>query len=158
MTATIHATFVVERAYDASPERVFFALSDPDARRRWFMDAEGFTSITYEPDFRVGAREFFQFGVGPMNREMTNVHHIHDIIPNERIVLSYAMGWVGEPPFSASLATFELIPEGPGTRLRFTEQGAYLNDEADHALMREHGWKQILERLASEIAGHPQAA
>ncbi len=31
-----HATFVVERLYDASPARVFAAWADPAAKRRWF--------------------------------------------------------------------------------------------------------------------------
>jgi uncharacterized protein YndB with AHSA1/START domain len=31
-----HATFVIERRYDASPARVFAAWADPAAKRRWF--------------------------------------------------------------------------------------------------------------------------
>ncbi len=31
-----HATFVVERRYDASPARVFAAWADPAAKARWF--------------------------------------------------------------------------------------------------------------------------
>jgi uncharacterized protein YndB with AHSA1/START domain len=31
-----HATFAIERVYDASPARVFEAWADPVAKRRWF--------------------------------------------------------------------------------------------------------------------------
>ena len=31
-----HASVVIERVYSASPKRVYFALSDPVAKRRWF--------------------------------------------------------------------------------------------------------------------------
>lgn len=154
-----HATFHLERRYDANPERVFFALSDPEARRRWFMEGEGFITIAYEPDFRPGATEHFRFAFAVTGRQMDNNGRYHDIVENRRIVFSYEMAFVGEPPFSASLATFELTPDGDGTILRFTEQGAFLNQDADHAAMREEGWKEILDqRLAPEIAREPQAA
>src|SRR5207248_3972804 len=48
-----HAEFVVERVYDASPDRVFAAWSDPQAKARWYNGSEG----NYEFDFRVGGRE-----------------------------------------------------------------------------------------------------
>ena len=32
-----HATFVIERIYDASPARVFAAWSEPEAKARWFQ-------------------------------------------------------------------------------------------------------------------------
>jgi len=32
-----HATFVIERTYAASPERVFSAFADPKAKARWFV-------------------------------------------------------------------------------------------------------------------------
>jgi uncharacterized protein YndB with AHSA1/START domain len=51
-----HATFVVERTYDASPARVFAAWADPAAKASWFAgdDPEG---AKLELDFRVGGRE-----------------------------------------------------------------------------------------------------
>jgi uncharacterized protein YndB with AHSA1/START domain len=36
-----HATFVVERSYDAAPARVFAAWADPAAKARWFASPEG---------------------------------------------------------------------------------------------------------------------
>jgi uncharacterized protein YndB with AHSA1/START domain len=36
-----HATFVVERSYDAAPARVFAAWADPAAKDRWFASPEG---------------------------------------------------------------------------------------------------------------------
>ena len=48
-----HAAFVVERVYDASPDRVFAAWSDPEAKARWFDGPEG----KWELNFRVGGWE-----------------------------------------------------------------------------------------------------
>jgi len=48
--STEHATFSVERVYDASPERTFAAWSDPAAKSRWYSDPEAIPLIE-----RVGA-------------------------------------------------------------------------------------------------------
>jgi uncharacterized protein YndB with AHSA1/START domain len=43
-----HATFTVERTYDASPARVFAAWADPTAKARWFASPE-----EWGPDERI---------------------------------------------------------------------------------------------------------
>jgi uncharacterized protein YndB with AHSA1/START domain len=59
-----HATFVVERTYDASPARVFAAWADPEAKARWFAgaDDEGGGAEEFELDFRIGGREISRGG------------------------------------------------------------------------------------------------
>ena len=49
-----HATFVLERVYDAAPARVFKAFADPAAKRRWFAEGEGWQIDAFDADFRVG--------------------------------------------------------------------------------------------------------
>src|SRR5262245_6147751 len=36
-----HATFTIERSYEAPPSRMFKAHADPDAKRRWLLEGEG---------------------------------------------------------------------------------------------------------------------
>ena len=38
--SVIHSTFVIERSYSATPERVFSAFADPAKKRRWFVEGE----------------------------------------------------------------------------------------------------------------------
>jgi uncharacterized protein YndB with AHSA1/START domain len=52
-----HATFTVERSYDASPARVFAAWADPAAKARWFASPEEWGPDEFDLDFRVGGRE-----------------------------------------------------------------------------------------------------
>jgi uncharacterized protein YndB with AHSA1/START domain len=153
-----HATFHIERVYDASPARVFAAFEDPEARRRWFIDGEGFETGEVKLDFRPGGVEHFSFRPEALDRSITNDTVYHEIVRDRRIVWSYAMAFEGEPPFSASLATIEITPEGSGARFRFTEQGAYLKADADHAAMRETGWNELIDALGREVDRQKQNA
>jgi uncharacterized protein YndB with AHSA1/START domain len=135
-----HATFVVERAYEAPPDRVFAAWSDPLAKARWFDGSEG----EYELDFRVGGWERGR-GTAPDGREYTFQALYQDIVPGRRIVYSYDMLLDGTR-ISVSVATAEFRPERDGTRLVFTEQGAFLDGHETPA-RREQGMGSLLASL-----------
>lgn len=143
-----HATFTIERHYDAAPARVFNAFADPAAKRRWMVEGEGWEVEEYQADFRVGGREYsrFRFQGGP---EITNETVYQDIVPDQRIIIAYWMT-VGGERISVSLATVEFEPSGTGTRLVFTEQGAFL-DGYDDVAGREAGSRGLLEALATEL-------
>jgi uncharacterized protein YndB with AHSA1/START domain len=143
-----HGSFSIDRAYPSAPERVFDAFRDPARKRRWFAEGAGCKVFEFEVDFRVGGEEHsrFAFGSGP---EICNFTQYQDIIENRRIVISYRMT-IGGAPLSVSLATMEFIPEGTGTRVVYTEQGAYF-DSAKAIPGREHGCTALLKRLGDEL-------
>ena len=143
-----HATFSIERTYDAAPTKVFNAFADPKIKRRWYVEGEGWEVEQFDIDFKVGGfeRSRFRFrGGAPIRNETV----YHDIVPNERIIFAYAMT-IGENRISASLATVELKPAGKGTQLTLTEQGAFL-DGYDNVAQREGGWKGLLEALTRAV-------
>lgn len=143
-----HATFVIERSYDASPQRVFKAWADPAAKARWFAGPEDWEAGKYELDFRVGGRERASGGPtgGPIHSYDARYQ---DIVPDQRIIVSYDMH-LDDVRISVSLATIELKPVGAGTRLTFTEQGAFL-DGYDDAGLREKGTRDLLDALGAEL-------
>lgn len=149
-TTAVHSTFRLERAYQASPARVFRAFAETEAKRRWFVEGEGWEVLEYAADFRVGGREHsrFSFQGGPV---IENETVYLDILPDERLVFAYRMA-TDAGPMSASLTTIELVPQGGGTLLVQTEQGAYL-DGSDDGTEREAGWRELLEALAREVEG-----
>ena len=51
---------------------------------------------------------------------------------------------------SVSLTTIELEPAGTGTRLMFTEQGAFL-DGHDSPAERERGTVELLDAVGAEV-------
>ena len=149
--SVIHSTFVIERSYPASPERVFAAFADPAKKRRWFVEGGGNEVEHYEMDFRVGGKERarFRHGSPVQGIAFTNDTTYQDIVPNRRVVLASTMS-MGEQCISASLVTVEFLRSETGTDLIFTHQGAFF-EGADGPEMREAGWRKLLERLAGEF-------
>lgn len=145
-----HATFVIERTYDAPPARVFAAWAEPKAKAQWFAGTAGkWKELKRAMDFRVGGRERLRgaWTGGPVSDFEA---HYHDIVQDERIVYSYSMH-LDETRISVSLATIEFGPAGAGTRLVVTEQGAFL-DGYDDSGKREQGTGGLLDGLAKFLA------
>jgi uncharacterized protein YndB with AHSA1/START domain len=143
-----HATFVLERTYAASPGRVFAAFADPAAKKRWFAGPEEFGPSEHELDFRIGGREISRGGP-PGGPSYTFEAVYRDIVPDQRIVTTYEM-LMADTRISVSVATVELKPAGAGTRLVYTEQGAFL-DGHDSPAEREHGTGELLNQLGAEL-------
>ena len=101
-----HSTFVIERSYPATPERVFGAFADPAKKRRWFVESGGHEVEHYEMDFRVGGKERARFrfkdGTPVQGIACTNDTSYQDIVPNRRIVFASRMD-IGGKCISASL-------------------------------------------------------
>jgi uncharacterized protein YndB with AHSA1/START domain len=148
--SVVHATFSLQRIYDASPAQVFRALSDKAAKARWFEGGDGWTVIEREMDVRPGGRERAK-GRWPSGMITTFDAVYFDIVPNQRLVYTYEMH-LDDRKISVSLATIELDAAGAGTRLAITEQGAFL-DGYDDAGSREHGTGLLLDRLGASLRG-----
>jgi uncharacterized protein YndB with AHSA1/START domain len=146
--SAVHTTFSIERVYDAPPARVFAAWADPRVKARWFIGPETWTAVEREVDFRVGGREVLEgrFANGARTR-FDGVYQ--DIAPERRVVFSYAMAMDGRR-ISVSRATVEIEPEGARTRLRFTEQAAFLDGFEDGG-GRERGTRAHLDRIAAVL-------
>lgn len=143
-----HATFVIERSYPTTPERVFAAFSDPAKKRRWFSGDKEFKAEEFEMDFRVGGSERSSFR--SQNAICVNDTVYRDIVPNRRIVFAYTMT-LGDHCISSSHATAEFLPAGKETDLIFTEQAAFF-EGADGPQLREEGWRKLFDNLARELA------
>ena len=142
---TTHEQLAITRelAIDASPETVWSFLVEPEKALRW-MGVE----VALSPE--VGGAYRCEVLPGRVA-----IGEVVEVEPQRRLVLSW--GW--EQPESAkadsvppgsSTVSFELEPDGTGTRLRFTH-GDLPSAEAvaNHTI----GWDHYLGRLATAAGG-----
>lgn len=149
--AVTHGTFTLERTYPHSPGTVFAAWSDRDRKDAWFgAGPDFFTKVdSYTLDFRVGGHEHIE---GPLRSGRLFVYDAvyADIVEDRRIVATYDLDIAGRR-ISVTLLTVEFEPDGTGTHLRLTEQGAFL-DGLDSIEDRMPGVEDMLVKLDAYMA------
>lgn len=153
--AITHDTFTLKKIIAAPPARVFAAWADPEQKRQWFVEADSadWQTLDYGMDFRVGGREHGRFvllaGTVAQGEHVNETVYL-DIAPDSRIVYAYTMAQNGRI-HSASLATVRFTEAGTGTRVSYTEQGAFY-DKGDGVNGRKGGWTSLLNALAKFLA------
>ena len=148
--SAVHGAFTIERRYRAAPSRVFHALTDKDAKSRWFNGDGSYVVLAREMDVRPGGRERLQ-GRWASGLVTTFDATYFDVVADARLIYAYELH-LDARKISVSLATVQLHPDGEGTRLVVTEQGAFL-DGYDDAGARERGTGTLLDRLGASLGG-----
>lgn len=115
-----HETLVFERRLRASPDAVFAAYADVDARARWSAPSATAAVVYSSADFRVDGTDAFRCGRSDDLRFAGVVRYV-DIRDGRRIVYCEVIA-TSDAPLSASLVTWELSADGSGTRLVVTDQ------------------------------------
>jgi len=147
----VHNTFVVERSYPASPERVFTAFSDPIQKRDWYLGSRSEIQV-YSLDFRVGGNEIARFRPGSgthADTVFTARSNYQFIDPGKRIVMANTMAKDGLC-ISAALVSFEFLPTATGTDLICTHQAAFF-EGADRPEIRKAGWTYLLDQISKVL-------
>jgi uncharacterized protein YndB with AHSA1/START domain len=146
-----YASIEREIHVDATPEVVYAVISEPEHLREWWPDdaelepVPGATGVIW-----FGDRTSADAKVVPLT--------VVDADPPRR----FSFRWVhdeGDVATSANslLVTFELVPSGDGTLLRFTETG-FREKGWEAAVLEqaynEHtaGWDHFLPRLVTYLA------
>ncbi|MBY8825221.1 SRPBCC family protein [Sphingomonas colocasiae] len=151
-----HHSFVIERELPGPPRQAFRFWSDPKLKDRWSGCHADWTILEDAFDFRPGGLEIKRWRT-PEGEELTFHGHYLDIVPRERIIYAYEMSF-GGVRLSASLVTIELTPQGDRTRMKFTEQAAFLTGD-DASEQRRQGTQEGVDRLVDAIAADmPDAA
>jgi len=140
---------VLERVFDAPPEKVYRAWMEPDLLRQWFVPKPwGVAAIDHDP--RPGGRANLVMR-DPEGNEHPNEGVFLEIVPNRKIVTTDAFteGWIPSgKPFMVAQVTFEAAPGG-GTR--YVARAMHWNAEskAEHEKMGFHeGWGAAADQLA----------
>lgn len=125
---------VIERVYDAPPERIWQAITDRDKMKQWYFDISAF-----KPE--VG----FEFEFTGENEGRTFLHLCRITEVQENRKLAYTWKYKNFP--GESIVTFELFPEGNKTRLRLTHEGLETFPADNPDFKRDNfiaGWDYII--------------
>jgi uncharacterized protein YndB with AHSA1/START domain len=140
-----HATFTLERVFPHSKDRVFAAFTTKEAKAKWFGDPGPETQ--WDMDFREGGREY---NSGPLMGQIHTFDAVYlDIVENERLAYSYNL-YVDDVKLSSSFTVIELTTVDGGTKITFTETGAFCDGHEDPSL-RENGSGWILDALGASL-------
>ncbi len=139
-----HGTVTIEKAYPASPARVFDAWADPEKRRIWGSPSDEIDLRIDAADFSVGGEDVSTCMMGEQAIAVVRGRY-HDIVADRRIVYTEIIASM-EALEGACLVSAEFMPEGQGTRLVLTLQTAAL-DGADLLDGVQEGWESALLRL-----------
>ena len=130
----------ITRHYQATPEKVWRAWTDPQALAQWFgPDPAGVVSIA-DLDVRVGGRYHIRFGV-PGGEVHDVSGEYQELELNRKLVFSWS--WKSTPE-RVSQVTVTLRPAGSGTELIFAHEKFY-----DQAARDGHnrGWAGAFAKL-----------
>ncbi|MGI8945987.1 MAG: SRPBCC family protein [Thermoleophilaceae bacterium] len=143
MSPTDTGLLRLERTFDASPEAVFDAWTNPDVLLRWWAAAPSWRPASAEVDLRVGGR--YRLAMG--DPESGALHAVggeyREVSRPDRIV--YSWSWE-EGDGHESVVTVTFRPEGDRTTV-VLEHGGLAS--AESAERHRHGWEGCLDSLAA---------
>jgi uncharacterized protein YndB with AHSA1/START domain len=147
-----HSTFSIERTLKHPPAKIWAAFATKETKAKWFSGTEdGWKVESWDLDFRIGGKETNLSRAPNGGPRVAFEARYYDLLPNQRLVYAYEMH-LDDNRISVSLSTIELHPDGKGTRLVLTEQGAYL-DGFDNPKLREDGTNGLLDKLTATLDG-----
>ena len=129
------------RRWDAPPERVWQAWTDPGALRRWFGPGTPDSVTQADLDVRPGGRYTIAFRT-PDGEEHRVSGVYEEVMPPRK--LSFSWAWQSTPD-RVSFVSLEFESDGTGTLMRFRHDRFY-----DRTAREGHtlGWTTTLEKLA----------
>jgi uncharacterized protein YndB with AHSA1/START domain len=154
MTSSSDSFLRMTRRLDASPERVFDALVNPDIVGKWMYPLP---DTTIEMDARVGGK--WKITNRRDGTDYTALGEYLEVDPPRRLVYTFAM-----PQFSPNSDTIaiEIEPDGDDSTMTFTHSGVDIAAELSRLPPgeksgSEQGWEQGFEALAAMFRNNPPA-
>ena len=148
VTKPIEEDQIVQEIFiEASPEKIFSAITTPKDLVAWWGDENTYHCDSWNVDLRVGGR-WRSEGKGTGGNDFVVEGTYLEVDPPKVLVYTWEPSWHKIPP---TTVRWELTSQGKGTLVRITHSGFAGNMEAkkDH----EGGWPTVLTWLANYLTG-----
>lgn len=142
MQATTVPALVIRRTFQAPPDRVYEAWTDPQLARR-FLCPNDVTVCDAAFDVRAGGSYRIAM-LTPDGEAFVAYGTYREVVPAQRLVMTWA--WEEDDPAEVheSLLTLEFAPHDGGTELTLTHESlASLESRERHG----EGWNEVLAKM-----------
>jgi uncharacterized protein YndB with AHSA1/START domain len=129
----------LRKQIDATPERVFRALTEAGELVRWFPSSA-------ESDPQTGGDYVLRFEFEDESKNHTYAGRYEDVTTNERV----RYPWNGQ--FGETTVEFELRPSNSGTAVALNHSG-WTEDAEEARQLHEQGWDFFLDNLERYLSG-----
>lgn len=139
MATATKPSLTIKRRFNAPPEKVFSAWTDPQKVMRW-MGPRDVEAVHAEGDARKGGR--YRWVMKSPDGEEHDVSGVYrEFIPNEKLAFTWA--WKTMPE-RESLVTLTFKRDGEGTLFTLHHEQFFDEDARDR---HNAGWTSALEKL-----------
>lgn len=135
----------ITRHYNASPEKVWHAWTDPEAMKRWWRPDDTFSTAVTEADVRVGGR-FRVRMISPEGKELEVSGVYLVVIPTRKLVFTWIWNDTSQ---RETRVTVTLRPSGSGTELELKHEHFFDTEDRDS---HQEGWRGSLVLLERSLA------
>ena len=129
----------LSRTFEANPEFVFKALTQPDLIKKWF-GPHGYSCPVVDVDLSVGGN--YHIEIKPPEGEIIKLNGVYKVVDPPK-ALEYTWQW-DEPDAKETGVKVQFNPSGNCTEV-LVEQGEFANAESKEG--HEQGWLASFERL-----------
>ena len=137
----------LDRHYDAAPEEVWRAWTEPEEMKRWWGQGRNDVVHLAEADVRVGGS--FRVAFTSDSDEMLEVSGVYsEIVPHRKLAFTWA--WKSAPE-QESRVTVTFEPSGGGTDLTLLHEQFF---DAGARDAHEEGWSNALAKIDAVVARH----
>jgi uncharacterized protein YndB with AHSA1/START domain len=138
-TAAVKPSLTIKRRFNAPPEKVYAAWTDPEKVKRW-MGPGAVEVLSAETDARSGGRyRWLMQQPDGTQHDVSGVYR--EVIPNEKLVFTWA--WKSTPE-RESLITIAFKRDGTGTMMTFMHEQFFDEEARDR---HNAGWTGAFEKL-----------
>lgn len=139
MATATKPSLTIKRRFNAPPEKVFAAWTDPEKVKRWMGPGE-VKVLSAENDLRSGGR-YRWLMKSPDGQEHDVGGVYREFIPNEKLVFTWA--WKSTPERD-SLVTVTFRSDGNGTVMTLTHEQFFDEEARDR---HQNGWNGAMDKL-----------
>jgi uncharacterized protein YndB with AHSA1/START domain len=139
MATTVKPSLTIKRRFNAPPEKVFAAWTDPEKVKRW-MGPAAVEVLSAENDARNGGRyRWLMQSPDGTQHDVSGVYR--EVVPNEKLVFTWA--WKSTPE-RESLITITFKRDGAGTMMTFLHEQFFDEEARDR---HNGGWAGAFDKL-----------